>query len=251
MVGLRRRERREVVGPDERFRARRQQPHIHPPRPVQCAPPHQRPSRGPRQHPVAVRARGCVPPRVKPLVGSRAGQYRHVVGQQRIQTVGANRLAGIASHLPPSMHAGVRPPRNRQLHLAIARTPPQQDAESPLDLPLYRPLTRLTRPAGEPTPVVLQNQPDLQKTLRLRGPPSDQFEADRAQTNSNRLTLRRARARAPNRITLRRARNTDAQDQGQPQAQLRVTGQDHSQTSSSSTISVASERRGPSFRIRV
>ena len=127
----------------------------------------------------------------KPGGAGVAGEHGDVVGQQRVERAHRRRLARVAGHLPPGVHARVGAPGDGQRHRVAA----QDDAERALELALDRAQAGLARPAREAGPVVLDQQP-----------------CDRAEL---------------------------AGDAGRPQ------------TSSSRTISVESERRGPSFRIRV
>src|SRR6185312_5413486 len=187
VLGLGRRERREVVRPDQGRSASLQRRDIDPVRPPQRPPRVKRRTRRPRQQPVAVRARGRVSPRIEPRRNQSRRQNRDIRRQQRVQRPHGNRRPVVAGDLTPGMDAGVGPPRHSQPN---ARNT-QDNSQSTFDRVLNGPRTVLPSPAGKPRTVVLQQEP--------RAHPS------------------------------RAARYT----------------------SSSRTISVESERRGPSFKIRV
>ena len=165
VLGLGRGERGEVVGPHQGASARRQQPQIDPVGPVQRPPGLQRARRRPRQHPVAIRPRGRIPPGIEiRRIRQRARQHRNIPRQQRIQRPNRRRRPLVAGHLPPGVDAGVGPPGDRHAH-AVSRS--QNDRQGPLDLVLDRTSAALARPARESRPVVLDQQPAAHRTARI------------------------------------------------------------------------------------
>ena len=154
-------------------------------RPVQRSPALQRAPTRTGQEQVRVRPGGRVAPGVEPVRRHGAIKNRHILRQQRVQTRHRRRRTLVRRHLAQRVNPGVGPTGDCERY--TVRTA-KQNAERALNLPFDTPPPGLLRPAGEPAPVILEQEP-------------------------------RDRRRA--------------------------------QTSSSSTISVESERRGPSFRIRV
>ena len=85
VIGLGRRERGEVVNPDQSRRALRQRRNIEPVRPPQRPPGLEHAPRPSSQNPIAVSPAGGVAPRVEPVSDRNTRNRRHIVRQQRIQ----------------------------------------------------------------------------------------------------------------------------------------------------------------------
>ena len=153
VVGLGRRERREVVLAGQQRGARVQQVAVQAARPEQRPPRLERRPLATGEHAVAVRAAERVPARVKALRSLHTRPHRHIGRQQRVQRLSTQRRPLIRGDLPRRMNPTVRPPRNRQRDL-----PPKDPPKRRLDLRLNRPLTGLTSPAIELRAVVFEIQ---------------------------------------------------------------------------------------------
>ncbi len=144
VLGLRGRERREVVDAHQRRRAGLQRVHVQPVRPPQRPPSFEHAPRAPHEYPVAVRPARGVPPRVEPVIGRDTRQRRDIRGQQRVQRPHRNWWSRIGSHLTPRMHPRVGATRHRQAHALAAAKSHRERARPPLELS--------AAPAAPPSP---------------------------------------------------------------------------------------------------
>ena len=115
VVGLGRRERREVVVADQRRTRTPDNASTSSRCGHHSARPRSNTLRARRdEHPIAVRPARGVPPRIEPGSSLDTRQRRHISRQQRIQRPHRNRRPGIRSHLPPRMDPRVGATRDRQ-----------------------------------------------------------------------------------------------------------------------------------------
>jgi hypothetical protein len=102
---------------------------------------------------------GCLAPGIERVGGGLTFKHRHIVRQQRVQSLWIDRLVTIARHLPPRVHATVGASSDRHdewlaAHVAVA----EDRAQGSLELTLHGAQPRLACPAHELRPVVLQRQ---------------------------------------------------------------------------------------------
>ena len=124
VVGLGRREGREVVRAGQQRRAGVQGVEVERARPPQRAAALEGRALGPVQHAVAVRARAGVAARVEAVGSRRARPHGDVVGEQRVEC--ARRRGGslVGGDLPQRVHAAVRAPGHGQRHRLAQRPSP-------------------------------------------------------------------------------------------------------------------------------
>jgi hypothetical protein len=153
VVGLGRRERREVVRAGEQRGARVQRVAVELVRPVQRAAVLERARRGPVEHAEAVGPAARVEAGVEAVGHRRRLVHGDVAAGQGVQAGQARQRTVVAGDLRPRVHAAIGAPRDRELHRVG-----QQDPERVLELVLHGPLALLARPAGEARAVVLDQQ---------------------------------------------------------------------------------------------
>ncbi len=146
VIGLSGGERGEVVLAHHQLGALPQCPEIKRVGPVQRPSALEGAARGARQDAVGVAAAGGVASGIEARRGGDALDHGHVVGQQRVDRVGAGRLARVAGDLATRVHARVGAPGDGQAHYVAA----QHHAQRPLQLtPERYGAARLARPARQ------------------------------------------------------------------------------------------------------
>src|SRR4051794_11146957 len=160
VVGVGRREGREVVAAGEQGGAGMERRLVEPVRPPQRAAVLERRGRGPREHPVHVRPRARVVPGREPGRRGLGGEHRDLRGQHGVDRAQRGQRALVGGDLAERVHAPVRPSRDGQLD-PLAQHRRQRARELAGD----RPLTRLGGPPREGRAVVGQSELGLRVRL--------------------------------------------------------------------------------------